>query len=205
MLGLILGAVASGRLLAPSGSFQDTFVAPWLAPFPIIVGLLTAALAAYLAAVYLVIESRLPSLKSVFRRRAAGASIIVAGLGSAALYTAKEGAPEIYQGLAGTGLGLTWVLFTLAVNVAALICLFSGRDYTARFLGAAGAAAMVWGWAFAQYPYLVEPTVTIYDAAPTETLRLLLLSLLAGSVALFPFLWYLYRLFKGHVLTSVGE
>jgi cytochrome bd ubiquinol oxidase subunit II len=204
MLGLILGAVASGRLLAPSESFQDTFVAPWLAPFPLIVGLLTAALAAYLAAVYLVIESRLPALKSLFRRRAVAAWTLVAGLGLAALYTAEEGAPEIYDGLTGTGWGLTMMLSTLAIKVAVLICLLSGRDYMARFLAAIGSTTMVLGWAFAQFPYLVEPSVTIYDAAPSGTLRLLLISLLAGSVALFPFLLYLYRLFKGHVL-SAGE
>jgi cytochrome bd ubiquinol oxidase subunit II len=202
MLGVALGAIASGRLLGSSESFQDAFVAPWLALFPLLVGLLTAALAAYLSAVYLMIESRMPTVKIDFRRRAIAAWIVVAMLGAAALYTAKEGAPEIYHGLTGTGWGLTALLITLGVKSAALRCLFTERDYLARFLAAVGAAAMVWGWAFAQYPYLVEPTVTIYDAAPSATLHLLLFSLLAGSVALFPFLIYLYRLFKGHVLTG---
>jgi cytochrome bd ubiquinol oxidase subunit II len=202
MLGLTLGAIASGRLLGSSGSFHDTFVEPWLALFPLIVGLLVAALAAYLAAVYLIIESPLPSLKVAFRRRAVASWILVAVLGVGALLAAEEGAPEIYGGLTGTRWGLTTLLLALAINVAGLLSLLSGRDYLARFLAASGAAAMVWGWAFAQYPYLVEPTVTIYDdAAPSATLSLLLLSLFAGSVMLFPFLIYLYRIFKGHVLT----
>ena len=205
MLGLTLGAVASGRVLGPAGSFHDAFVAPWLAPFPLIVGLLTAALAAYLAAVYLLIESRVPSLTSLFRRRAVATWIIVAWLGSAALYTAREGAPEIYHGLTGTGWGFAMLLITMVVNVAALVCLLVERHYIARFLAATGASAMVWGWAGAQFPYLVEPTVTIYDAAPSETLRLLLLSLFIGFIVLTPFLWYLYRLFKGHVFTPPGE
>ena len=205
MLGLTLGAIASGRVLGPAGSFHDAFVAPWLAPFPLIVGLLTAALAAHLAAVYLLIESGVPSLMSLFRRRAVATWIIVAWLGSAALYTAREGAPEIYHGLTGTGWGFAMLLITMIVNVAALVCLLVERHYIARFLAATGASAMIWGWAGAQFPYLVEPTVTIYDAAPSETLRLLLLSLFIGFIVLTPFLWYLYRLFKGHVLTPPGE
>ena len=51
-----------------------------------------------------------------------------------------------------------------------------------------------------QYPFLVEPHLTIAHAAPPPTLRLLVLSLLLGSVLLFPVLLYLYRIFKGRVL-----
>jgi cytochrome d ubiquinol oxidase subunit II len=51
-----------------------------------------------------------------------------------------------------------------------------------------------------QFPYLVEPQLTIAHAAPVPTLHLLLLSLVAGSVFLFPLLYYLYRIFKGRVL-----
>ena len=59
---------------------------------------------------------------------------------------------------------------------------------------------MFWGWALSQFPYLVEPNVTIADAAPAQTLRLLFLSLLVGSLVLFPLLYYLYRIFKSRVL-----
>jgi cytochrome d ubiquinol oxidase subunit II len=43
--------------------------------------------------------------------------------------------------------------------------------------------------------------VTIYDAAPAGTLDILLASLLLGSILLFPFLFYLYNLFKGDVFS----
>jgi cytochrome d ubiquinol oxidase subunit II len=59
---------------------------------------------------------------------------------------------------------------------------------------------MLWGWALSQYPFLVEPDLTIYNAAPPVTLKLLLLSLAGGSIILFPLLFYLYRLFKGRFL-----
>lgn len=202
MLGIILGAIASGRMASPSGSFTETFLAPWLAPFPLIVGLLTTALAAYLAAVYLLIESRDPALTRLFRRRALWAWCLVAGLGALALWSAREGAPEIYHGLMDTRWGRTAVLVTLAINVGAWLRLKAGRDRMARMLAVAGTVSMIGGWALSQFPYLIEPSITIYDAAPASTLRILFVSLLGGSVALLPLLFYLYRLFKGEFVSG---
>jgi cytochrome d ubiquinol oxidase subunit II len=202
MLGLILGAIASGRAGGPTDTFWEAFVAPWLARFPIAVGLLTTALVAYLAAVYLIMESPDRSTKTLFRRRAIAAWCFVIGLSALALYWSKAGAPEIYRGLAGTLWGLLTVVLTFTTLAGGLWALLAERDALARLLAAGGAVAMLWGWASAQFPFLVEPSVTIYDAAPQGTLTLLLLSLLGGSVVLFPFLLYLYRLFKGEVLSS---
>lgn len=53
------------------------------------------------------------------------------------------------------------------------------------------------GMGLARYPYLITSDVTIADAAPRETLQLVLAVLLLGALGLFPSLYYLYRLFKG--------
>jgi cytochrome d ubiquinol oxidase subunit II len=201
MLGLILGAIASGRASGPADTIRETFVDPWLAPFPIAVGLLTTALVAYLAAVYLVMESREPALRRLFRHRALTSGILVICLTAITLFLAREGAPEIYHGLTGTALGLASAVATALVHVTALWALITERDVLGRVLAGGGAVAILWGWALAQYPYLVEPSVTIYDAAPAGTLDVLLASLLLGSALLFPFLLYLYTLFKGDVLS----
>ena len=53
------------------------------------------------------------------------------------------------------------------------------------------------GWAFAQFPYLVEPDISITSAAaPQITLELLLGALIAGALLLFPSYYYLFRIFK---------
>jgi cytochrome d ubiquinol oxidase subunit II len=57
---------------------------------------------------------------------------------------------------------------------------------------------ILWGWAAAQFPYLVEPNITIQDAAaPRITLNLLLAALAVGAVVLVPSLYVLFRVFKG--------
>jgi cytochrome d ubiquinol oxidase subunit II len=54
------------------------------------------------------------------------------------------------------------------------------------------------GWALAQFPYLVEPDLTVYSAAaPRATLQLLIIALAAGVLVLFPSYYYLFRVFKG--------
>lgn len=201
MLGIVLGAIASGRAAGPTDTVKETFVDPWLAPFPIAVGLLATALVAYLAAVYLIMESRDPSLSRLFRLRAITSGVVVLILAAIALFLTGEGAPEIHQGLTNTALGRATIVTTALIHLAALWALIAQRDLPARLLAAGGTVAILWGWALSQYPYLVEPSVTIYDAAPHGTLDVLLASLLLGSVVLLPFLLYLYKLFKGDVLS----
>jgi cytochrome bd ubiquinol oxidase subunit II len=63
---------------------------------------------------------------------------------------------------------------------------------------------IVWGWALAQYPYLVPPDLTIRGAAaPQATLRLILVALGLGAVVLLPSLVYLFRVFKAGPSRSV--
>lgn len=202
MLGMVLGAIASGRAAGPAETIREIFVDPWLAPFPIAVGLLTTSLVAYLASVYLILESQEPSLRRLFRHRAMISGALVIFLAAVALYLTGEGAPEIHQGLFATALGRATVVGTTLVHLAALWAVITERNVMARMFAGGGAVAILWGWALSQYPYLVEPSVTIYDAAPSGTLHVLLASLLLGSVVLFPFLFYLYILFKGDVLTE---
>jgi cytochrome d ubiquinol oxidase subunit II len=202
LLGVTLGAVASGRLgeVSSTQSFTERFVDPWLAPFPLCVGFLTIALVAYLAAVYLLVEAGDPVLRRLFRRRAMISCGAVVLVGAAALWQASRGATEIYAGLRHTAVGPLAVAAAFVLHLAAFGALWNGRAWTARWCAISGAVVMLWGWALSQFPFLVEPHLTIANAAPQPTLHVLMLSLLLGSVMLLPLLYYLYRIFKSRVL-----
>lgn len=202
LLGVNLGAVASGRLaeVSSTASFTDRFVAPWLAPFPLSVGILTIALVAYLAAVYLLVEARDPDLRTLFTRRAMLSCATVVVAAAVALWQARTGAPEIYAGLRHTVVGPLGVAVAFGLHLGAFVALWNARAWAARWCAITGAVVMLWGWALSQFPFLVEPHLTIGNAAPPPTLHVLALSLLLGSMVLFPLLYYLYRIFKGRVL-----
>jgi cytochrome bd ubiquinol oxidase subunit II len=81
--------------------------------------------------------------------------------------------------------------------VGAIGALWIRRYRLARVAAGVQVSLILWGWALAQYPYLVPPALTIDEvAAPAATLTLLLWALAGGALVLFPSLVYLMRVFK---------
>jgi cytochrome d ubiquinol oxidase subunit II len=192
LLGVVVGAVASGRLR------EDDFLSSWMAAFPLAVGVLTVALCAFLAAVYLTHEATRhdqPALADDFRRRALLAGAATAVLGVLALVLARAGAPRIFQAL--TRILVIVGPLVLALAAATAWALARRRFRWARLFAAGVASLIVLGWAAAQYPYLIVDTINLHHAAaPPRTLRLLLMALVAGVPVLFPSLYLLFRIFK---------
>jgi cytochrome d ubiquinol oxidase subunit II len=199
MLGVCIGAIASGRITVEGGVVTSGFFGAWLTPFAWAVGGLTLALFAFLAAVYLTLEAAGDqALQHDFQRRALWAALAVGALALLVYLLSVEGAPRIREGISGTWWALPLQLATAATALGALWSLYTRCFRLARLLAAAQVALILWGWALAQFPYLVEPHITIQGAAaPPITLNLLLGALVAGAVILIPSLAVLYRIFKG--------
>jgi cytochrome d ubiquinol oxidase subunit II len=198
LLGVCVGALAAGTLRPPGrAGFHEVYVAPWLTPFGIGVGLLTLTLFAFLAAVYLTMEAGEPALREDFRRRAlaGAAAVFVAAFGTLGL--ALLGAPRVGHGLTTAPWAPALHLATAGAAVAAIWALWTRRFRLARVAAAGQVSLILWGWALAQYPYLVPPDLTIRAAAaPRITLVLTLWTLGLGALVLFPSLIYLFRVFK---------
>jgi hypothetical protein len=91
MLGTCAGAVASGEIRVVDGEFRGSYWTTWLSPFPIVIGLLSLATCAYLAAVYMTVETRRKGeLGEDFRRRALGAGAAFTILSLIALPLARS-------------------------------------------------------------------------------------------------------------------
>lgn len=199
LLGICIGAVAQGRVSpASTGAHPvEIFILSWMTPFAFSVGGLTLALFAYLAAVYLTVEARDSALGDDFRRRALGALAVATILAVLVLLVARRDAPQMHALLRER-----WALpLHLAAAVAAATAawsLWTRRYRLARVAAAAQVSCILWGWAVAQYPFIIPRSMAIAEvAAPTVTLRLVLWTLLAGGLVLFPSLFYLFRIFKG--------
>jgi len=202
LLGITLGAIASGRIRVRDGVVTSGFFEAWLAPFPFAVGLFALVLFAFLAAVYLTLETRDRDLQEDFRRRALAAGVALGALALGVFLLAKNGAPAVYAGIGRSFWALPLHVFTGACATSALICLWLRRYAWARVCAAAQVTLILSGWALAQFPYLVQPDIAIASAAaPRLTLELLLGALTAGAIVLFPSLYYLFWIFKGRNLS----
>ena len=208
LLGICIGAVASGRVGGPmEGTFVERFVHPWLNPFAVGVGLLTLALFGFLAAVFLTLESHDPELCEDFRRKALGSGVALFFAAGLVLLLSLGGeAPLMHYGLLGSAQAVPLHLATGASAVGVLAALWYRRFRLARLLAGAQVSLIVWGWALAQYPYLLPPDFTVESAAaPPVTLRLVAGALGVGALVLLPSLIYLFRIFKSAPADEVGR
>jgi len=111
---------------------------------------------------------------------------------------AGTGAPTVRAGISRSWWALALHLGTAVVAVGAFYTLWIRKYRVARLCAAAQVTLILLGWALAQFPYLVEPDMTIYSAAaPHTTLQLLIIALAAGVLVLFPSYYFLFRVFKG--------
>lgn len=198
LLGTTLGAIASGTIRVENGMVTSGFFDSWLAPFPFAVGFFALALFAFLAAVYLTVEAEEDrELQEDFRRRALIAGVVVGVLALTVFVLAGTGAPTVRAGISRTSWALGLHFLTAVAALSAFFTLWIRRYKVARICAAAQVTLILLGWAFAQFPHLVEPDVTLWSAAaPQITLQLLLGALVAGALLLFPSYYYLFRIFK---------
>lgn len=197
LLGTTLGAIASGTIRVENGAVTSGFFRSWLAPFPLAVGFFALALFAFLAAVYLTVEARERKLQEDFRMRAIISGVAVGLLALTVFILAKTGAPTVRAGISRSWWALGLHILTAIFAIGAFGALWTRRYRVARVCAAAQLTLILLGWAFAQFPHLVEPDLTISSAAaPQITLQLLLGALAAGAILLFPSYYYLFRIFK---------
>src|SRR6267143_150033 len=182
LLGMCVGAVASGTVWfgVRNGTFVTSFIRSWFTPFGFAVGIFTLACFAFLAAVYLTLETKDTELQEDFRLRAIAASAAVFAMAVLGLAVFPQ-APPVNEGV---------VALTAAAALAAFWSLWRRRYKRARIAAAAQVTLIVWGWGIAQYPSLLPPDLTIAGAAaPRVTLELALIAVVAGAIVLFPSLY----------------
>ena len=196
--GLTLGALSTGQIHIVDGRVVSGFFAGWLTPFAFACGLFALVLFAFLAATYLTADpSTEHHVQDDFRLRALWSGAALLPIALIVFLTSKDGAPRMYHGLTQWWAPLL-VGTTIVFALAAFISLWLRRFALARIAAIAEVTLILGGWSVAQYPNLITPGITIFNAAAPEiTLRLLAYALAAGAIVLFPSLFFLFRVFKG--------
>lgn len=193
-LGAAIGGIASGRV--PVGNAAGDLWSSWINPTSILVGTLTVATAAYMAAVYLAADaSRLGErdLVEAFRARALGTGVLAGTLALGGLGVVAADAEPLFDDLVG-GAGLPALLTSVAAGITTLMLVRDRRFEAARYSAAVAVAAVIAGWALAQQPTFL-PGLTIEEAAAGDaTLVATLVGLAVGLAIVLPSLYVLFRL-----------
>ena len=203
-MGAIAGGIASGQV--PSGGRAGDPVHSWLNPTSLVTGVLAVAVAAYLAAVYLVWDARRAgetAMVEYFRRRAVLAAVVAAVLSVIGLVVVHAEAPHVFDGL--TSRALPVVLLSVVCGAGALVLLVRDATRGARVLAVAAVAGIIVAWGVAQWPYLLPETLTVQEAAaPSGTLTALAVAVVAALLIVLPGFVLLFVLVQRHLLPEEG-
>jgi cytochrome d ubiquinol oxidase subunit II len=193
-MGTVVGAVAGGRVPVGNGAGND--VSSWLNPLSLVIGALFVATSAYLAAVFLVSDARragASDLERYFAKRALVAAVVAGALATAGLVALHQDARYVFDRLTSDALPL--VILSGLCGLAVLVLLRRNASRGARALAVGAVAAVIWGWAIAQYPYLLPETLTISAAAaPSDTLTSVLIVFGVAVLVVLPSIGLLYAL-----------
>lgn len=196
LLGAAFGAVTAGQVrVDPQGVVRSASAAAWLSPYAIGSGLLALSTCAYLAAVYLTVESD-GAVREDFRWRAILSGTSTAALAIIVLLLARSEAPWFFSQLVGLR---SWPVLAAGVTcfAASAWAVFGRRYRWSRLFAAGEIVLLLVGWGIAHQPYLIYPDVTLTAAAaPSTTLKFVLSTLPIGALALVPSLWLLFKVFK---------
>ena len=198
-MGTVVGAVAAGNV--PAEGNGDAF-SSWIAPLPLLTGVLFVATGAYLAAIFLVADSHHAGdeeMEGYFASRALAAGLFAGLLAVAGIVALHAEARYAYDRLVVEGLPLVIVSVLCGFGVLALLLIRARRGLRPLAVGAV--VAVIWGWGVAQFPYLLPTSLRIsQSAAPGPTLDAVLVVFAIAAVVVLPALGLLYWLSQRELL-----
>lgn len=199
-MGSVAGAIASGRV--PSGGRAREPLSSWVNPTSVLGGVLAVTVCAYLAAVYLVWDSRRlgdAGDAEYFRRRAIGAALAAGVIAFVGIFVLRADARYVFDGL--TSRGLPFVILSVLCGAGSLLLLLRHAARGARALAIGAVATVVVGWGVAQWPYLLPTTLKVSQAAsPDGTLQAIIAVAGIAAVIILPAFVLLYVLDQRSVL-----
>ena len=198
-MGTVVGAIAVGNV--PAHGAGDAFTS-WLAPGPLFIGVMFVATSAYLAAVFLVGDSRRAEdheMEVYFEKRALAAGVVAGIFAVVGLIALHSEGHFVYNRLVHEGLPL--VIISAVCGLGMLIVLLFGGRLLLRPLAAGAVIAVIWGWFVAQFPYLLPTSMKISEAAaPDATLGAVFIVFGIAIVVVLPALLVLFIMAQSDML-----
>jgi cytochrome d ubiquinol oxidase subunit II len=193
-LGAAAGAIAAQRV--PVGNAAGALLSSWTGATPLLIGVLSVATSAYLAAVYLAADAARAGDQPVcaaYRSRALIMGLVAGAVALVGLIVVHGDTPSLYHELLRGG-ALAALLVSVVAGLATLTLVWRGAYEPARYGAAVAVAAIIAGWALARYPTLLPGLTVDQAAASHDTLVCVIVAVIAGAILLFPSLGLLFAL-----------
>lgn len=200
-LGIIAGGAVSGRIDLNATHFADAYIFSWLGIFPIAVGIYTIIICGFLAAVFIIGETKTKEDKERFITKSKHMSI--AALAAAILVFITAGIDDIplTDWLFGNSVSITCVALAITLLIWMWLSLFAGKTKLLRIVAGAQVTLLLIAITYEHYPVIINLKNStglslLSLKAEEKTIRTLGIALLAGSMFILPALYYLLYSFS---------
>ena len=200
-LGVLTGAMALGKINPEAAGFYDGYIAPWLNIFCVSTGIFACCVFAFLASVFLIGETTDVKMKDVFVRVGTYANIATVISGGLVFLAGLADGFDLFASMLDTPASIAgMILATLSLPVL-WYALRKEKVILSRLTAGFQASMILISWYAINFPYILKRAsgndLSLLDtAAPPATIAVLGYALLIGSTLIFPFLYYLFRIFK---------
>jgi len=202
-LGVTLGAMILGKIdLDASGSFYEAFISPWLNAFCFTVGLFSASLFGYIAAVFMLGEVESLGDRKRYVQISKAFLFITIAMGVLVFVVAEAYGHHLFNEFFQSGFSIA-ALSTVILLIPFIFHLFNHPNIIyLRIVTGIQVSLIMLGWFAIQLPILIYEKngnhLTFYNTqAPDATLLQLLVALFVGLLLVIPAFYFLFKVFKG--------
>lgn len=200
-LGIIAGSAVSGKIDVHANTFLSAYIFSWLNWFSVTIGLFTASLCGFVAAIFLIGEAHGPAERKSFVRKAWQMNIAAVVSGGLVFVSAISDNIPLVQWVFGNPVGKAAVAAALISLVILWYLIINGRSKSLRLLAGFQITMILLTTTYKHYPYIVilkngGYLSLIENRGAGKTIEALGLALLIGSIFILPALVYLIYSFQ---------
>lgn len=200
-LGLIIGALISGKIELNPQNYFDSYMFPWLNLFSISIGIFLCALFTFIASTYLIGDSTEEEIRKLFIRKSKKSTVTLVITGGFVFLSSYIAKVDFAEKFFSHPVSILLIIIATAALPLLWKYLHKGFIWHSRLLAGAQLLFIIGAFYAVYFPEIVRfkdsPNLTLYNsAAPEITLNYLGWALIVGSFIIFPSIFYLFKIFK---------
>ncbi|PWV45881.1 cytochrome d ubiquinol oxidase subunit II [Chitinophaga sp. S165] len=201
-LGVIAASAVSGKIDTSAADFGAAYIFSWLNWFSVTVGFFTVAICGYLAAIFIIGETKDDASRIRFIRKAKQMNVAAGILGALVFWVAHSEGIPLNEWLFDSAIGvIALVAALLSLALLWYLLLKKGKVYIIRVLAGFQVTMILLAITLRHYPNIVilkggKYLSLMEHAGQEKTIYSLGMALLLGSVFILPALFYLIYSFQ---------